>query len=211
MDGGSSQQTQNYLKELKEPFFYQTKNDKGIYDAMNNGVDLAKGEWFYFLGAGDILYNNNVLNEVFTNGIDTNISLISGRIIYEGSNQPFVFSKTKKVKNVHWSERMWLTNGLHHQGTFYKKELFKNDGYNLNYKILSDYHFNLKLWKNGVQCHILDGIISKCNSDGVSKIGNWQLYQEEINLKTDLSSVVLRPIFYIIALTKFLSRKIVND
>lgn len=210
IDGGSSKEILNYLEGLKKPFFYQSGIDKGIYDAMNKGIHLAKGEWLYFLGAGDRLYNNTILENVFKS-LKKDCFLIAGKIVYQGNHKPFVYSKSKMIKNVHWSKRMWLTNGLHHQGTFYKKELFKESDYALNYKILADYHFNLKLLKNKIKCNILPLKIAKCNSDGVSKIGSWQLYQEEINLKTDLTSVVLRPVFYIVALLKFLSRKIVND
>lgn len=210
MDGGSSTEVLAYLHTLKKPFFYQSKKDKGIYDAMNNGVDLATGDWLYFLGAGDFFYNDKILETINNITIEKNTSLIAGRIIYEGENKPFVYSKSKMVKNVHMSKRMWISNGLHHQGTFYKKELFKKRRYNLNYKILSDYHFNLQLLKGRIKYEVLDTTIAKCNSDGVSKMGDWSIYQEEINLKTNLSSIFFRPFFYIIAFTKFLSRKIVN-
>ena len=35
--------------------------DKGIYDAMNKGIEIAEGQWLYFLGADDYLYENNVI------------------------------------------------------------------------------------------------------------------------------------------------------
>ena len=60
IDGGSSLETQNYLNLLEKPFFYQSRLDKGVYDAMNNGVELAKGKWLYFLGSGDVLHNKNI-------------------------------------------------------------------------------------------------------------------------------------------------------
>jgi glycosyltransferase involved in cell wall biosynthesis len=211
IDGDSSAETQDYLRSLKAPFFYQTAKDTGIYDAMNKGVFLSKGEWLYFLGTGDVFYNKNVLNQVFENSLHENIGLIAGKIIYEGETKPFIYSKEKMVKNVSWSSFMWIRNGLHHQGTFYRNTLFTNSKYCLKYKILSDYWFNLYLYKNKETCTLIDVLIAECNSDGVSKSGRWSIYQEEVQLKTDLSSPFFRPFFYSIAVVKFLSRKMVND
>jgi putative colanic acid biosynthesis glycosyltransferase len=211
IDGGSAVETQDYLHKLEAPFFYQSNEDEGIYDAMNKGVDLSKGEWVYFLGAGDMLYTTAILNDVFNNLETQNTSLIAGKIIYEGDTKPFAYSKSKMIKNVHWSNRIWLTNGLHHQGTFYKKELFADNSYNVKYKTLADYYFNLQLFKNNTECKIIDKIIAKCDSNGISKKGNWKMYLEEVNLKSDLSLMIFKPFFYIIAFTKFLSRKVVND
>jgi putative colanic acid biosynthesis glycosyltransferase len=106
---------------------------------------------------------------------------------------------------------MWIRNGLHHQGTFYRKVLFTNKKYDLKYKTLSDYWFNLHVYKTKESCNLIDVIISKCNSEGVSKSGDWSLYQEEVYLKTALSSAFFSPFFYIIAFMKFVSRKIIND
>ena len=211
IDGGSSIKTQEYLQNLEAPFFYQSNIDKGIYDAMNKGIQLSKGKWLYFLGAGDMLYNSTILNNIFSHIELQNTSLIAGKIIYEGDTKPFVYSRSKMIKNVHWSHRIWLTNGLHHQGTFYKKELFTDNIYNIKYKTLADYYFNLQLFKNNTKCKIIDEVIATCDSNGVSKMGGWDMYLEEVNLKSDLSSVVFKPFFYIIAFTKFLSRKVVND
>ena len=38
--------------------------DKGIYDAMNKGIKLAKGEWVYFLGSDDRFYDETILDKV---------------------------------------------------------------------------------------------------------------------------------------------------
>lgn len=211
MDGKSDKETQEFLSKLKAPFFYQSEKDTGIYDAMNKGIATAKGEWLYFLGVDDVFYKDTILEEIFNSSSTENSSLIAGKIIYEGDTKPFIYSKNKRIKEVFWSSSMWIRNGLHHQGTFYKSTLFDNKKYDLKYKTLSDYWFNLYLFKNKETCKIIDIIIAKCNSDGVSKAGFWEIYQEEINLKTVLSSVIYKPFFYSIALLKFLSRKIVND
>lgn len=211
MDGGSAIDTQDYLNTLEKPFFYQSRIDKGIYDAMNKGISLAKGEWIYFLGTGDYLNNETVFQEISEHLINTKNSIISGSIVYEGNSKPFVYSKNKMIKTPFWSFSMWIRNGLHHQGTFYKKTLFKDKKYPLKYRTLSDYWFNLYLYKNKIPCKIIEITIAKCNSDGVSKTGSWSIYKEEVDLKTSLSSVFFSPFFYIIAYMKFLSRKTIND
>ncbi len=211
IDGCSNKESQDFLKGLDAPFFYQSEKDNGIYDAMNKGISLSKGEWLYFLGSGDVLFNENILSAVFEKSNIELSRLIAGKIIYAGVKKPFIYSKNKMIKNPFWSFSMWFRNGLHHQGTFYKKELFLDYNYNLKYKTLSDYWFNLQLYKNKEKCKLIDFTIAKCNSDGVSKSGNWNVYREEISLKKSLSSVFYAPIFYIIAFSKYMSRKIVND
>ncbi|APZ45134.1 glycosyl transferase family 2 [Polaribacter reichenbachii] len=211
IDGNSNDETQEYLNGLNSPFFFHSEVDKGIYDAMNKGISLSKGEWLYFMGAEDIFFDDNTLNEVFRKINLENCLLVSGRISYQGVVNPFVYSKNKIIKNPSWSALMWLRNGLHHQGTFYKKILFIDEKYPLKFKTLSDYWFNLYLFKRKAKCKVIHKTIAKCTSDGVSKNGKWELYKEEINLKTELSSRYFVPFFYFIALSKFLSRKIVND
>lgn len=211
MDGGSAKDVTDFLEKLTTPFFYKSEKDAGIYDAMNKGIALSKGDWLYFLGAEDIFFNKNILEDVFKTRELNKINLISGKTSYRGVINPFVYSKNKLIKNPSWSFLMWGRNGLHHQGTFYKSALFTEVNYPLEYKTLSDYWFNLFLYKKKEKCVLIDKTIAICTSDGVSKSGNWNLYQEEIKLKTNLSSKFFSLFFYIIASIKFISRKIVND
>jgi hypothetical protein len=100
---------------------------------------------------------------------------------------------------------------LHHQSTFYKKELFDSLIYQLKYPVLADYWLNLYLYKKGFTCKIINNVVAKCNSDGVSKSGDWSIYQEEIQLKIDLSSLTFKPFCYTIAKIKYLFRKSLHE
>lgn len=202
IDGESGERTLSYLSALKFPFQFISEKDNGIYDAMNKGIQLAKGEWLYFLGSGDVLYDENVLNNVFSSKTYHIYKIISGKVLYEGENSPFIYNKNKREKEPSWSIMMWIRNGLHHQGTFYNKEIFKNRYYDKDYKILSDYWLNLVLYKKGFLCKILPFRVAICDSNGVSKQGKWKDYKEEIHLKSKLSSIILKPFFYLVSLVK---------
>lgn len=210
IDGKSSKQTQEYLKTLVHPFYFLSEIDIGIFDAMNKGIIKSKGEWLFFLGSGDVFFNDDVLATVFSSIKETH-SLVSGKIRYSGNTRPFIYSTYKTIKKPTWSYAMWFRNGLHHQGTFYRKNVFLETAYNLNYKILSDYWFHIYLFKKKIPCEILDVLIATCNSDGVSKKGYWKIYQEEISLKINLSSTYLAPLFYVLSIIKYFLRKIINE
>lgn len=209
VDGGSSDGTDLYLEKLEAPFFWISEKDKGIYDAMNKGIEKSRGEWLYFLGSGDLLNDKFILENIFSREYKKDSSILSGKVIYYGDAKSFIYSKTKNLKNPSWNFFMWIRNGLHHQGTFYKSNLFDNIKYDLKYPIFSDYWFNLLHYINKVDCFLLDDVVAKCDCDGISKSGNIHTYKEEVQFKVHLSSIVFTPVFYLLAAFKILLKKVV--
>lgn len=201
--GDTNKETENYLQNLELPFRFISEKDNGIYDAMNKGIRVARGEWLYFLGSGDVFFNKKNLTNIFSNPIEKKYKIISGRVLYVGNNHPFIYNKNKREKKPSWSMLMWVRNGLHHQGTFYNKKLLKKNKYSLDYKILSDYYLNLLFFKKGYQCKLLNEKVSVCDSKGVSKQKKWDIYKEEAQLKRKISYKILYPFFYLISLFKF--------
>lgn len=67
IDGDSGDGTKDVLKK------YQGKinnliieRDCGIYDAMNKGLRIARGEWVIFMNSRDVFANENVLARIFS-------------------------------------------------------------------------------------------------------------------------------------------------
>ena len=59
IDGGSTDNTIDIIKKnSKHITFWQSKKDKGIYDAWNKGIKLASGDYICFLNVGDFFAQN---------------------------------------------------------------------------------------------------------------------------------------------------------
>ena len=176
---------------------------------MNKGVVQSKGEWLLFLGADDKLYSKETLNNIFNKPIDNSTELILGKIKFDWKkNDTYFIKKNNGVITPSWSNQIWIKNTLPHQGIFYNRNVFEDVGYSLNYGILADYALNLKLYKEKLKVKVIDTIISVCATNGISKKYSWKLYKEEIKLKTEASSIVLKPFFLFIAGVKYIVKRL---
>jgi len=137
MDGLSTDNTleiaQNYNDARIKLF---SSKDEGIYDAMNKGLKLAKGEWIYFIGSDDYLFDNNIFKRVFESS--NNCSVLYGNVVgpcfigqYDG-----IFDLQKLLKM-----------NICHQALFVKKNVFTKLGYfDVQYKSFADWDFNYRLF-----------------------------------------------------------------
>ena len=65
IDGGSTDGTVDIIKKYSNKISYWiSEPDKGIYDAMNKGINKATGEWINFMNAGDTFHNPDTLSAV---------------------------------------------------------------------------------------------------------------------------------------------------
>lgn len=143
IDGKSSDKT----IELSNQFRLEGLNltcisepDNGIYDAMNKGIAAAKGEYLYFLGSDDTLFNEQVLHQVADSINLQPADLIYGNVLMSTSGQCYDGAFTY--------EKL-LTKNISHQAIFYKRTIFQQlGGYNLKYKLHADWDFNLTCFKN---------------------------------------------------------------
>jgi putative colanic acid biosynthesis glycosyltransferase len=208
IDGGSYDTNKDDFDVLERVNFI-SEPDLGIYDAMNKGISLSQGNWIYFMGVDDCFYDFDVLKSLVPYFDKKDVKLILGQIVYIFRKQDSVFLKNNKglVKPI-WSKKIWFKNTLPHQGIFYHKSVFYQKRYDIRYKILADYAFNLNLWKQKTSVLTLEKIITKCGTEGVSKKYNYTLYKEDVILKTRASSIFFMPFFVVLNITKFILKKI---
>ena len=211
IDGGSSDATSSYLKHLKAPFYFISEKDNGIYDAMNKGITQAQGQWLLFLGSGDVISTPEVFQQV-EKELSTNTPLVFGNVQYFQKSAPSVFRNTKeRLFESEFTSTLWIKNTLHHQSVFYHHSLFEINSYNIDYHVLADYDLNLRLWKSKVKSKKIDLIIANCDPEGVSKRYMWSQYSEEIKMKFQNSTALYYPLFFLLALFKYLLKINLSD
>jgi putative colanic acid biosynthesis glycosyltransferase len=65
VDGGSSDGTANWLTQQTYPQLqWVSEKDRGLYHAMNKGMDKASGQYLVFMNSGDCFADSEVLTKV---------------------------------------------------------------------------------------------------------------------------------------------------
>ena len=136
IDGNSSDDSVAFLKSITPNFSYNFTSDcdYGIYDAMNKGIKKAKGHYLLFLNSGDVFYDSNSMSYIFNDIHDHHFDLIMYG--FEHNN------KFRFPKPLLW--RFWSLP-TSHQSIIYKRTLFNNNLYSLEYKLASDLDHFLKI------------------------------------------------------------------
>lgn len=113
--------------------------DKGIYDAMNKAIKLAKGEWLYFIGSDDRLLDVNVLKNIFNSDLGKT-DVVYGNVISDRFDGRY---------DGEFSLEKLLTKNICHQSIFLNKRVFKKIGnFNIKYKTQADWDHNLRWFIN---------------------------------------------------------------
>lgn len=119
------------------------ENDFGIYDAMNKGISRSSGDWIYFLGSDDALFDNSVLDRAFEVGYKSKSKLIYGNVYVNGAAG---WANDGQLYDGEFSLQKMLHRNICQQAIFYHRTLFDNYGYfNDQYVICADWDFLLRI------------------------------------------------------------------
>lgn len=159
-DGGSHDGSVENMRKDTRIRLYNEK-DTGIYDAMNQAVAHAEGEFVIFLNCGDVFYDERVLErtaefidshvrseEITSNGDAHADGLYAHK---NNANPRVLYGDTYSTKNDTLIASPPEINGFAcyrnipcHQSCFYEAELCRQKPYDPKYAVRADYeHF---LW-----------------------------------------------------------------
>ena len=114
VDGDSKDGTVDFLRSRKDCLaVFISEPDKGLYDAMNKGMHLAKGEYLIFLNAGDTFHSENTLADI---------------AVSIGSSRPDVIAKRTLAPDYDLSYRFssdfdWCIRCMKRAGTLWNTHL----------------------------------------------------------------------------------------
>jgi glycosyltransferase len=169
IDGNSNDGTQEILEEFRNQIsVLLIEPDKGLYDALNKGINLSNGEVIGFLHSDDFFANNNVINDLMVCFNNENADVVYGDLDYlkRGSNNLILR---------HWQAGKFSKRKLNYgwmppHPTFYaKRELYESHGgFNLKYKIAADYDCMLRILKQNIAVSYIPKVLVKMRAGGKS-------------------------------------------
>jgi glycosyltransferase involved in cell wall biosynthesis len=142
IDGASTDGTIKVINKYKKNINkFVTEPDRGIYDALNKGINISTGEIIGFLHADDWYPRVDILTNVSNEFTDNkNLDIIWGDVA-------FVNAKNERIrycsgKNINFNIGIMPP----HPSVFIKRQCYEKYGaFNINYRIAADYDLLYRL------------------------------------------------------------------
>lgn len=153
IDGGSSDGTVELLESRSDDVdYWLSEADTGIYEAMNKGLKVARGEFVLHLNAGDRLL------KVPAEWLRARRSFVD-----------VVPCRVRETRRIFFPRPSWylrVDNAWHHQGTFYQREA--HPGYDGRYRVFGDFDLNQRMLLARKRVELCPEIVAEHASGGLS-------------------------------------------
>ena len=174
IDGKSKDNTlkiiKDYQKKFKKrniDFKYKSEKDKGLFDAMNKGIDESSGEIIGIINSDDVIHDPNAFKKIVERFKKDKCDVTYSDLYIMDYNM-------EKVNRVFISGRKSYKIGWYppHPTMYVKKDVYNKYGkYDLEYRIAADYDFMIRIMKNNVKMSYIQEPLIYMRSGGVSTNG----------------------------------------
>jgi glycosyltransferase involved in cell wall biosynthesis len=163
-DGGSTDQTVSMIRQSPATWWRSSK-DLGIYDAWNQALSHARGQYICFLGADDAWATPTAIEQLFEAMANDEYDLVTstGRIVNYHATKSMIFGSAWNFRRI--GRRMLVC----HPGLLHHRRLFEHYGqFDLRYRIAGDLEFLLRLGEDIRALHV-DMISVVIEGAGISR------------------------------------------
>ena len=183
IDGGSTDGTLSVIDKYTDRLAKVISGkDLGIYDAMNKGLRLAKGNIIGFLNSDDLYANTHIISEVNSIFEQNKADAVFGDLVYVSPQD--LDHIVRYYQSKHFSPRR-LCKGIMpaHPTLFLHRSVYEKYGYfKTDYRIAADFEFVARIFKdNKLEYQYIPKVMIKMRMGGTSTknfISNWTLNLE---------------------------------
>jgi len=181
VDGNSKDETIAIIKKYEGLITkWVSEPDKGLYDAMNKGIEMATGEVIGLINSDDLFCDNQAIEKVM-NVFRNNPKLDS---VYAD----LYYVSQKNTDNI---VRRWVTGkqqrfkfGWHpaHPTLYIKKDIYNKYGlFNLDFKLAADFEIMLRfLEKYNMSTYYLEDAFVKMRLGGATNQSLQNIYKQNV-------------------------------
>ena len=161
IDGGSTDGSVDVIKQYSDRIdYWVSEPDKGLYHAMNKGIDIAKGEYCNFMNSGDCFYEKTTLENIKDELKDA--SIINGKTFFDNGGVQLPPPSLS-------FDFFYNQNTINHQSSFIETRLLRKYNYDETLKIASDWKFWIQafIYENSAY-KAVDCFITIFDTNGIS-------------------------------------------
>jgi len=192
IDGGSTDGTVDIIKKYEDRIdYWVSEKDRGIYDAMNKGIDVASGEWINFMNAGDRFYlKESIYMLLFQENNFFGVDVIYGDLEIDFGG----FTRIESAKSLC---NIYKGMVFCHQSSFIRSSYHKAHKYSLDYHIASDFDFFYTAYQKGQHFRYNRGIVSVVNVEGLSDSNRFEAISQYHKIVNNDKFIITYNIYYL--------------
>ncbi|MGF6993002.1 glycosyltransferase [Paraburkholderia sp. GAS32] len=179
VDGDSTDGTKELIESNPGISRYISELDNGIYDAMWKGVEIATGEFVWFLNAGDELDSADAVFSVKGKLREADMLLCDARFMV--GSLPIA---VRRARNFY--ESIWHSVPANQQATLYRRSLLAKEYFLHPFSICGDFFLAAHLARKGVKVDYLNSVVAKFYVGGVSTIKIMPLIRQAYLIQRDV-------------------------
>jgi len=155
VDGASSDNSMDVIRRFENRLaFCISEPDKGMYDAINKGMRLARGDILAYLNSDDFYYPGTL--EFVAKYFQDNpvVDLVYGDLNFVDSNNRVIFKQNypsfnkSRFRSMHYSM-------IGQPGSFWRRSLWEKVGeFDTSLKMASDFDFYIRAGESGRIAHV---------------------------------------------------------
>lgn len=203
IDGGSTDGTQDVVKQFPHVAKFISEKDEGLYFAMNKGLALATGDIVAILNADDFYTYTGIISKIVNSFMNQQVDAVYGDLVYVNAD----FTKiTRNWKAGSFSPSKFYQGWMVPHPTFFvKREFYERLGYfDTSLKYAADYELMLRfMFKQQIKIFYIPETLVIMKSGGKTNASfknRWTINREDrrawaINhLQPHLFTLILKPL-----------------